>query len=342
MEIRIATESDKNLWDEIIANSRDSTIFHTWKWLLLMEKYSYKKFLTNSIRSHLYPMIISEHREVIGVIPLYSYKNYWGIWIQSPPLHVECLYLGPIFNHLETLKPRERYHKFLDFQIVLHKYLTENLRANSIKIRSSTGFEDPRGFQWNEYTIEPRFTYFLNLTQGKESIWRNFRKTLRNSITRNEQLGIEVIEGSRDDLEPIFHLMKERNRIETPLGFLHEIFDTFYPHHVRIFIAKHHDRLLSGILITIFKNKVSFWVGSPRTSFEGVSPNDFILWHIIQWSIDQGMEIFEIMGADDLSLFPFKTKFNAELDFGYWAKWISPRFRRINSFHDLIRLKEIT
>jgi lipid II:glycine glycyltransferase (peptidoglycan interpeptide bridge formation enzyme) len=214
--------------------------------------------------------------------------------------------------------------------------------VNSIKIRSSTGFEDPRGFQWSGYKIEPRFTYFLDLKRDKEEIYKNFQKRLRNYLRGNERVGIEIEEGSHENLEPILLLMKEKERIDAPLEFIHEAFNSFYPHNVRIFIAKHNDNFLSGLLVTIFKNKVSSWIGTPGVSFKGVYPNEFLFWHLIQWSMDQGMEYFEIMGADDLSLVPFKNKWNAEIRRSYLAKWMSPGFHRINSLYSLIRQKDLT
>jgi lipid II:glycine glycyltransferase (peptidoglycan interpeptide bridge formation enzyme) len=250
---------------------------------------------------------------------------------------VECLYLGPIFANFASLKPRERYQKYLECETLVHKYLIGRLHANSIKIRSSTGFEDPRGFAWNGYQIEPRFTYILNLKEGKDSIWKNFRKTLRNSIDKTQRLGIEVTGGSEGDLVPLYHLMKNRRRIETSIEFLRDIFTHFHPTHVRMFKATLDGNFLSAVLVTIFRNRVSFWVGAPRVSIQGTSPNEFILWNIIQWAIDQKFEFFEIIGADDPSLFPFKNKFNAELNPGYWARWDSPIFRTFMLFRDMIK-----
>ena len=337
MDIRVAQEDDKSLWDKIIYESPDSTIFHTWKWLSIMEKYSQKKIFKTSFSPKLYRIVVHEKNDIIGLIPIYHYQTPVGSWAHSPPDGVECLYLGPIFHNLRQVRPRERYHMYTEFQNNLHKFLVGTLHANSIKIRSSSGFVDPRGFGWNGYDIEPRFTYFLNLKVGKEEVWKNFRKTLKNSISRSQKLGLQCIEGSKSDLDFIYSLMRTRERIHAPKEFLDEVFDAYNPENVKVFLAKNGEDILSGIIMIIFKNKVSFWIGSPKVMFQGVSPNEFILWTVIQWAINQGFEYFEIVGADDSTLYSFKNKFNAELVQEYWAKWYSPVYRFANGVYKLIR-----
>ncbi len=337
MEVRLATDPDSRLWDEIISYSPDAAIFHTWKWLKIMEKHSRKRVLAGPIKPVLYPLMISTEDEIFSVIPIYLFDGFFGKMAYSPPPAVECAYLGPVFNNCQSLIPRERYHRFFEFQAALHEFLVKDLHAKKIFIRTPTGFEDPRSFSWGSYTVAPKFTYLLDLGGGEEFLWKNLRNTVKKSIRRSEKVGIEFLEGTKEDLEPLFRLMKERKRTRALMKYFQEIYDAYNPQNVRIFTASHQGEILSALVITVFKNRVSSWFGTPRMSYKGVSPNEFLHWHLIQWAIEQGMECFELVGADDYPLFAFKNKFNATLALNYRLEWNSPGFRVIGMLYNMLK-----
>ena len=115
-----------------------------------------------------------------------------------------------------------------------------------------------------------------------------------------------------------------------------EVFDQFFPDHIKVFIAKAGSERLSGIITIIDKDKVSFWVGAPRCSYKGLSPNELVLWESIRWAGEHGYKTFEIVGADDYSLFPFKRKFNGKIIPYYQMKWLSPSLNVFSSlYHSL-------
>ena len=109
------------------------------------------------------------------------------------------------------------------------------------------------------------------------------------------------------------------------------VFDQFFPDHNKVFIAKAGSERLSGIITIFYRDKVTFWVGSPRFSYNGLSPNELVLWESIRWAGEQGYKTFEILGADDYSLFPFKRKFNGKVISYYQMKWMSPSLNFVSS-----------
>jgi lipid II:glycine glycyltransferase (peptidoglycan interpeptide bridge formation enzyme) len=61
-----------------------------------------------------------------------------------------------------------------------------------------------------------------------------------------------------------------------------------------------------------------------------------VLWESIRWAGEQGYKTFEIVGADDYSLFPFKRKFNGKVISYYQMKWLSPSVNLVSSlYHSL-------
>jgi len=337
MELKIGTESEKNVWDELVGNSIQGTIFHTWDWLKIMNKYSLKKLFFNvSSNSTLYPLFVFDGSELIGAMPIYYYRSSAFKIVSSPPFSVEDYYLGYILKD-GALKLSKRQARLMQFQQAINNFIKNELKPNFILIHTAPGSHDTRPFKWSGYEVEPMYTYMLDLKGGKEKIWNNFSKSLRREIDIARKGGIYVEEGGKKELKIIYDLLLGRDRIHSRVDFLIEIFDRFYPKNLRVFIAKKNDECLSGIITICYKNKVSFWIGSPRCSYQGINPNELVFWESIKWACDNGFDSYEIMGADDETLYPFKSKFNGELIPYFTMRWTSPMFKLFESVYRIMK-----
>jgi len=339
MELSIVPDTNSDVWDEIITSSTYSTPFHTWKWLKLMEEYSDINLFGRQYKSTLYPVEINEGSETVGIIPLYYYKTPFKRIVASPPIGVQCIYLGPILCNWDTLLPRQRYSKFLDFQKELDMFIKEELKGNTIQINTSPGMEDSRPFAWSGYVVEPRYTNKLDLRYGEQVLFNNLERSVKKNIRKCEREGIEVTEGTKVDIEKIFNLLKSAERISIPIDFLMDVYDSFHPENLRIFIVTHEDDVISGNIIIKYKNRVYSWVGSPKVLLDGLKPNELLRWKTIQWALMQGSELFEIMGASSPALFTFKNKFNSEIELYFRMKWNSPFYRFIEGWYNFVRAR---
>lgn len=338
MELKIAEETDQQNWDAIVERSPNATIFHTWKWLKLMEKYSTIQNSGIGSRVKFYPLFLMEKDRPVGIYPLFFLKKLIFNFTYSPPPNMETLYLGPLFPDIETMKEEKKQIFIIDVQKEIDRFIKKDLKSTCIQVNTPPGFEDCRSFKWGGYSTIPRYTYYINLNDGKEKIWDNFSRTLKQDINKVKKKGIHVDIGSKKDVKFIYDFHKERNRIRSNKEYMLEIFDNFAPKNLTVFIAKHENSSLSGVITICYKNKVSFWVGTPRLSYDGTSPNTYIYWEAINWAIENGYEIFEIMGADEVTLFPFKRKFNGKIIPYYQMKWMSPSLNVISSlYHSLIK-----
>jgi hypothetical protein len=334
MEFRIAEERDQDLWDSIVNDSSNGMIFYMWDWLKIVERHSFLNLLYFKARGKLYPLILSEKEKPVGILPLFLFKTPVNNFCYSPPSNVDLLYLGPLFKDLHLLKPEKKQIFLHDYQIMVDSYIRNDLKAGYIQINAPPGFDDCRFFKWSGYSAEPRYTYYINLKPGIDHIWTQFNRSLRQNIEKGKKGKIVVTGGTKDDAFFIRNLLMQRGRIKSSIEFMGEIFDRFFPNHIKVFIAKAGTERLSGIILIIGKEKVSFWIGAPKCSYNGLYPNELLLWEGIRWASEQGFSTFEIIGADDLSLFPFKRKFNGDIIQYYQMKWYSSTF---NLFSSLFR-----
>jgi len=324
--MRVDIVRDRGFWDKIVERS-NGTIFHRWGWIKLMEKHSIKKIFRKSCKAKLYPLVIFDGETPIGLFPVFLYKGIVK-FVFSPPGGVENLYLGPLIVEYDKLKQSKRESRLLSVIKEVDSFIQSELDPNFIMFSTIPDLIDSRPFKWLGYDVEPRYTYILKLNRGMEEIWKSFHKSLRRGIEKARRSGIIVREGFKDDLEHIYDLLRSRNRIHTSKEFVLEVFKKFKSN-VKVFIAEKDGERLSGIVNICYDKKVNFWIGSPKFNYRGVNPNEIVFYESIKWAKENGFKYYEIMGADDFSLFEFKRKFNCDLSMFLTARKYSPRFIKI-------------
>ena len=334
MEIRIASDDDEQKWDDIVQQAPNGELFHTWKWLKIIEKYSTQKKAGVRSKAKLYPVFLMEKEKIVGIYPLFVFRTPYMISCYSPPSNVDTLYLGPLFPAIDNLLPAKKQIFLNEVQIVIDRFIRNDLKARYVQISTPPGFDDCRFFKWAGYETEARYTAYLDLSQGTDHIWKNLNRSTRQSIEKARKEGVEIYEGNKDDIGLIYDLLKSRNRIASPKEFLNSVYSTFSEGNLRVLVAGTRTEKLSGIITVIFRDKVTFWMGAPKCSYKGTSPNELLLWEAIRWSEDRQYKRFEIEGADDYSLFPFKRKFNAIPVIYFQMKWMSPPLRLMSSFYN--------
>lgn len=311
IDLKIASEKDAEEWDALVEASPHGTIFHTWKWLNVMEKHSTKTLLGRKCKGKLYPLVIYDGSTPIGLFPLFYYKNLFK-FVQSPPSAVEDLYLGPVLINYNSLSQSKRINRFLLVMTEVDNFIKSELRPNFTLFHSAPGMTDSRPFKWTGYEVEPMHTYVLRLS-SLDTVWSNFPKRLRQGIKKVERKGFELLEGSKKDLVHLYGLMKDRSRIHTPIEFVYDIFDNYYPHNLKFFIVGKGGKNFTGLINICFNGKVGAWIGIPKCSVDGVNPNELVIYGSIKWAFENGYKYYEIIGANSFTTYSFKSKFNGEL-----------------------------
>jgi hypothetical protein len=334
MYLSVASDSDQEVWDEIVKSSDEGTIFHTWKWLKFLEKHNVKKICGLPYNGRLYPLIIWEKKEIIGLMPIFFYNSKIYKICCSPPYGIEYLYLGPVLNKIKKQpKSGKKQNILFQFYKTLDDFLKQELRVNYIRIISSPGLSDPRLFYWSGYQVVPQFTNIINLMEEEKFLWENLSHDAKNSINKAKKYGINVENGSKNDITLLINLLDSRNRIHSEKTNFLDMVKDFFPHDLTCLVAKKNGTVLSGFILLMYKKKVTGWIGTPKVLYEGVSPNYLLQWECLRWARNNNFDFFENMSANELSTFPFKSKFNPEIIPYYRLKWYSPLPRLVESVY---------
>ena len=69
-------------------------------------------------------------------------------------------------------------------------------------------------------------------------------------------------------------------------------------HHVKLFLAEYEDEPISGLLTVPFGNTVVAELFGWSGEKSRCRPNDLLFWNALEWSKDNGYEIFDLGGVD--------------------------------------------
>jgi hypothetical protein len=315
--VKIADESDSKTWNEAIKESPHGTLFHTWEWLKIAEKQTH---------STLYPLMCYRGTTLAAIYPLFIMRKGFVNIALSPPPKAYLLYLGPVIVGYEGLKQDKKESIYIQIQEEVDRYIFSELNCKYARIRSSPLLLDSRPLRWAGYGVEPLYTYRIDLRQGAQSVWERFDRKLRVDINKTQREGVKVEEGGKEDLDFIRNSvatrMKEQGlKTSDYQQYLCDLFDRLHPEYLRVFTASYQGERIGGMIALCYKGIMHLWVGVPKSTIPGISPNDLVQWEAITWACDNGFQYYELMDAgNDPRLRHFKSKYNPDLVIWYSAE----------------------
>lgn len=314
--LTIAEDAFQQKWDDFIFSSPHGTIFHTWKWLKLVEIQTSTELL---------PILIYNGTKLISLYPIFLQKRGFFNLAFSPPTRAYLLYLGPIIIDYELLKQDRKERLFMQIQEEVDKYIFEKKKCIFSRIRTSPGILDSRPLRWAGYQIDPLYTYRIHLTDGTKTIWEKLDGKLRVDINKAIKEGVMVRLGDWEDLEFIHtalfnRYIKQGFKPRNYTKYLRTLYENFYPENLKIFIAEYKGERVGGLIALCYKDVMYHWVGGPKSPLVRISPNDLVMWEVIKWAIEHDFKFSDIMDSgDNPRLRHFKAKWNPELTIWYSA-----------------------
>ena len=91
----------------------------------------------------------------------------------------------------------------------------------------SVGFKH-LGFTKNFETMQPRYTFRIDLNQSMEEIESHFSKTTKQRIAKGKKLNTEVVIGTKDDIKEFYHLMTLTESRKDFISYNEDYYKTLY------------------------------------------------------------------------------------------------------------------
>ncbi|AEH37628.1 GNAT family N-acetyltransferase [Halopiger xanaduensis] len=333
IDVRVATDEDREKWNRYVEQSPQGTLCHELEALRVQADYS---------DATLHPLIGFKGQEPVGLFPVFEINKQFVTTAFSPPPHLRVPYLGPAFLNMAKLKQRKRERRRQRFMDGCFEWIQSELAPKYGHIRTATAFEDSRPFKWNEYDATPEYTYAVDLTLDEDDLLMTFSSDARSNI-RNTDDAYEIEVGGPEEIRLIHEQVKNRYEsqdigFDVPVEFVLDLAEQSANGHVRPYTLRVDGDFIGGILALEYGGTTGRWMGGVRTDADvDVATNDLLDWSIMQDGLENGLETYDLVGADTRRINRYKAKFNPELRTYYSLEYGKWGMRRLASLYDSVK-----
>ncbi|HUT74101.1 MAG TPA: FemAB family XrtA/PEP-CTERM system-associated protein [Armatimonadota bacterium] len=251
-------------WNAFVHGHENATLFHDIRW---------RSVIADALGCRSYYLEAWESARLAGVLPLFLVRvsPFKSALVSIPFLN----YGGPLAD-TETAR-----HALLSDAIELAK----DLRVEYLELRSREPMDDRFS------SLSHKETYEIDLTPGRDAIWRLLKASVRNKVRKASKLGVTVSQGK--DLLPEFYRCFSRNMrdLGTPvlgLHFFEQVLRRF-PRESHVFVASREGRPVGGKFVMAWRGIMHFiWASSLRQMLS-CAPNDLLNWRAIEYACEQQM-----------------------------------------------------
>jgi len=160
------------------------------------------------------------------------------------------------------------------------------------------------GFKPSRECIQPRATIIVGLEETEEQILARMKPKWRYNIRLSERKGVVVREGSAQDLETFYELMRvtgQRNGFAIhSLDYYRRAWELFQPaNRARLFMAYYQDKPLAGLMAYAFNGQSWYLYGASADEHRELMPNHQLQWCAMKWAKGLGCKQYDLWGVPD-------------------------------------------
>jgi len=272
-------------WDKFVAGSQWGHILQTHRWGQLKEKFGWEA-------RHL---ALVRERNIVGVAQLLLRKLPLGRTVAYIPR-------GPVLPPDQ----QERAHLLLNRAIALAR----QHHAILLKVEPGWSERDNIPAMWQELgmrkgaAVQPRNTILLDLA-GTEDEWlQRMKSKTRYNIRLAGRKGVQIREGSLDDL-PAFHELMVTTGARDGFAvrsqsYYQEAWKLFASANMAtLLFATFEGELLAGIMPFACGETAWYMYGGSSNRHRNKMPNYALQWAAMRWAKAQGCKTYDLWGIPD-------------------------------------------
>ncbi len=246
----------------------------------------------------------NEVGNIVGVFTYYFKKNMYVKRITMPYM---CGYSGLWIDYDSNWKEYQR----LSFEKSTFKKLIGNLpKVSYFSLCYPIEFQNWLPFQWQGYQQSPNMAYVLDGLKDSDTIWANFKHSVRNKIRKAERtINVEI----SDDFEAFYSVYKQiyerlgqKNKSnEAILIKFHEEIQA--KRCGKLFIASDSADNVHAVLYVIWDKKSAYyWAAGTNTHYRQSGAMSLLMWEMFK-NIAQYVDNFQAIGSQDENLESFMS-----------------------------------
>ena len=187
---------------------------------------------------------------------------------------------------------------------------------------------DPSGLQnilqKTGYIYEDHLNYLLDLKREPEEILKSFKKDAYRRIRKNIKKDVIKVReiNERSEISTFYSLLKKTYQYAriplADISLFEAAFDILHPKMmIRLTVVYIEDVPVTASASLLYKDVIYGWYNGTDRAYRSYGPNEFEVWELINWGIENGYHVFDFGGAgkpgDAYGVRDFKAKFNGQL-----------------------------
>ncbi len=300
-KIQLTDPEDDPRWDRFVGSHPYGWICHLSGWKDALEK-SFRH-----MKGYYFALVDGNDNIRAALLVFYVRSMITGRRVVSLPFATLC---DPLAGSLEELQELVR-HALAAFS----DHGVSYFEIRSFRCRELSQMRELAPVSFFKH-------HFLKLDEAPQILMKRFHRTcVRQRISRAQKSEISVrFAESESDLPGFYKLyIDTRMRLGLPghpFRFLTAIWRNFHSNGcLRLLLAEKSGRLVAGIVLFCFKDRVSAEYAASDYSFAAFSPNHLLFWEAINWAYSNGYLIFDFGRTSPLnnSLMDFKQRWGTEV-----------------------------
>lgn len=306
LSIGCIADFDHHDWDDLVSRSPQTTPFHYRESLAVQAAHA---------DADLHLLVGYKGHEAVGLFPVFEKRKGGMTMAFSPAPGLWVSYLGPALLNHRKLKRRKRERRTKRFVQGCLDWIERELSPKYTQVRSGPRYRDVRPFEWNDFDIDVRHTYSVDLTPDEENVLMSFSGDARNNIRTEGDY--RVYEGGTDEIRAIVSQVRARHDEQdesygvTP-RFVADLYERLPEGTVRPYACEIGGEFAGGMVAVEAGDTVYRWQGGAKHDRD-LPVNDLVDWAIMTDAMDRGVENYDLVGANEERLCGYKAKFAPEL-----------------------------
>ncbi|WP_435346460.1 lipid II:glycine glycyltransferase FemX [Haloarchaeobius sp. HRN-SO-5] len=303
---------ERDRWNDLVRMAPHGTPFHLYESLEVLADHS---------GTQLHALLSQKGQEPVGLFPFFE-RSVGPVPVAfSPPPDLKVEYLGPVLTCRQPLKRRKRENRLRHLVDDAIDWLDEHVSPRFVNVRTGATFDDPRPFVWNGWTVVPRHTYVVDLTQDEDDLLMAFSSDARNNIRAADKYDVSVYEGAHEAIDDTVELVRRRHAeqgLDYPLSAetVRALYDAVPDGVLRPYVCELDGQFVGGCVTLELGDTILVWLGTAENDVP-IDPNDILDWHAMCEGRARGAERCDLVGANNERISDYKAKFAPELETYY-------------------------
>lgn len=300
MRIRPYLAEDRRRWEEYVADSPETSLYHRVGW---------KEVVENSFGHKTYYWLAEDPQGAIrGILPLVHLKSllFGSFMVSLPYFNYGGICADDDSTRAELLKA------------AVGRAEREN--AAHIELRHQSEMKTDLPLKAAKVSMR------LPLPSDADALFQRFDAKLRSQIRRPMKEGMTAEIGKTGVLEDFYRIFSTNMRdLGTPVyskGFFKNILETFPEESWICTVYKERIPVASGFLVGFKETLEIPWASSLR-EYNQYSPNMLLYWSVLKFACESGFKFFDFgRSTPDEGTYRFKAQWGAQPAPLYWYYWV--------------------